>query len=340
MATRRRAGSTLTVAVVVPSGTASATSGRASVIRARVAGMRRRRAGRGAGRAARRRAGAAGGAGCAPRAGSPRSGRPRDRRRGRPRSRSRRRGGWRGRAAPRRSSASGPESSSTRARYGRVAADRADEGAQALAQVGRVVGLVGRARLGLEAGANRLDRIDEAVGGDHPQRIERAGGRRQPRPRGRPRGWWGCRERGPRCWPGRLAPGPAPAAAAAARWRPRGACRRRRPARRARRASAARAQHVVQLVLAMGDHGLGPRAPLLCRGHQLRPVAPGSSMPLARPLTTRTSGPALLASFRSRAMDPLLHLDRALVETAPAFENQSADRVLPAACRPGGSRVR
>ena len=44
-------------------------------------------------------------------------------------------------------------------------------------------------------------------------------------------------------------------------------------------------------------------------------------MPLARPFTTRTSEPALLASFCSRRWTPCSHLDRALVETAPAFEN-------------------
>ncbi len=236
-ATRRRADSTLTVAVVVPSGTASATSGRASTICARVAATRR----------------------------TPGRPRWRPRRAAASRRSSRRRLRASRRIASKRPSARvgagidlEPEAEVGQVReeelrgvaranlprvqvhprpVGAVAAHRPAEGAQALAQVRRVVGVVGRARLRLEAGAHRLDRIDEAVRGGHAQGIERACGHLRCDREGAPPGSWGCRAHGPRCWRGRRAQGPAPAAPAAARWRRHGACRLRRPAPRASRAS-------------------------------------------------------------------------------------------------------
>ena len=89
-----------------------------------------------------------------------------------------------------------------------------------------------RAGLGLESGTDRLERVDEAVGRDHPQRIERAGRACSRRPRAPRPGRSGCPARGRCCSPARPARARARAGHAAARWRRRAASRRRPPGSR------------------------------------------------------------------------------------------------------------
>ena len=103
---------------------ASATRGSGSVSSARPPDTRRTPGRPGGGRDRSRPAGAAARGGRAPRSGSPRDGRPPDRRRGRRRSRSRSTGGSRGRAARRSREPNRAPSIRAFTRYGRSAAPR------------------------------------------------------------------------------------------------------------------------------------------------------------------------------------------------------------------------
>ena len=200
------------------------------------------------------------------------------------------------------------------------AADRADERARPWRRSLEFSAVVAGARLGLEAGAHGLERVHEAVGGRHAQRVERARGHlRRDGERGlaarrdaeragdvvRPAGG----HEGELGEPAERRVG----RRAACRRRPRGPRGRRS---RRRMSSTCQSSSSLSVTTALASDPSSARP-----ARSSATVRSASSTPLARPFTTRRSSRRLLLSGRSSRMSSLLDLDQGLVDLAPSFEH-------------------